>query len=41
MISLHLLVNVLISGILLGAFYAAIASGLALVFGVLESVRLF
>ena len=36
MISAHLLVNVLISGLLLGAFYAAIASGLALVFGVLE-----
>lgn len=36
MISLHLFVNALISGVLLGAFYAAIASGLALVFGVLE-----
>ena len=36
MISLHLLVGALTSGVLLGAFYAAIASGLALVFGVLE-----
>ena len=30
------MVSALISGVLLGAFYAAIASGLALVFGVLE-----
>ena len=36
MINLHLLVGALVSGLLLGAFYAAIASGLALVFGVLE-----
>jgi branched-chain amino acid transport system permease protein len=36
MVTTHLLVSALISGLLLGAFYAAIASGLALVFGVLE-----
>ena len=36
MISTHLIISALISGLLLGAFYAAIASGLALVFGVLE-----
>lgn len=36
MISVHLLIGALISGLLLGAFYAAIASGLALVFGVLD-----
>jgi branched-chain amino acid transport system permease protein len=34
--SVHLLIGSLLSGVLLGAFYAAIASGLALVFGVLE-----
>jgi len=33
---LHLLVSALVSGVLVGAFYAALASGLALVFGVLE-----
>lgn len=36
MFTLNLLVTALISGLLLGGFYAAIASGLALVFGVLE-----
>lgn len=33
---LHLLIAAVLSGVLLGAFYASIASGLALVFGVLE-----
>jgi branched-chain amino acid transport system permease protein len=32
----HLLISALVSGVPLGVFYAAIASGLALVFGVLE-----
>lgn len=36
MVTLNLLVTALVSGLLLGGFYAAIASGLALVFGVLE-----
>jgi len=33
---LHLLVSAVVSGVLVGTFYAALASGLALVFGVLE-----
>jgi branched-chain amino acid transport system permease protein len=36
MVSVSLLTSALISGLLLGAFYAAIACGLALVFGILE-----
>ena len=36
MLSTHLLVSALVSGLPLGVFYAAIASGLALVFGVLD-----
>jgi branched-chain amino acid transport system permease protein len=34
--STHLFLSAILSGVLLGAFYASIASGLALVFGVLE-----
>lgn len=36
MITTQLLASALLSGVLLGAFYAAIACGLALVFGILE-----
>ena len=36
MLSTHLLVSALVSGLPLGVFYAAVASGLALVFGVLD-----
>ena len=36
MTTFHLFVSALVSGLLIGAFYAALASGLALVFGVLE-----
>lgn len=36
MLTTHLLVGALVSGLPLGVFYAAIASGLALVFGVLD-----
>ncbi len=36
MMTFHLLASAIVSGLLLGAFYAAIACGLALVFGILE-----
>jgi branched-chain amino acid transport system permease protein len=36
MSTIHLLISAIVSGLPLGVFYAAIASGLALVFGVLE-----
>jgi len=40
MIASHIFISAIISGVLLGSFYAAIASGLALVFGVLEMPNL-